>query len=449
MDYPEDMIKQFERAYSSVQVHVPVRYAETTFQPDVMNSHLYIRANTIPLLSGCLAGFNKDMLSTIAQGHGICAQAFILTFSAALDIQRLDDTNRMSGREVFRRCFEGLELAAHDQIRAIYDKPKISTPFYMMAITTAASPKLWPKTILSEYIKASEANLTTSAAPFSVEVHNFLGALKNEHQLPWDAAGPRYDWFLDRSGMLLPAVTNKSLGYFMLWEQLVYQSSQPGDTPIHRLMDYCVDNPPESLRPGILNGFRSLSMQAAENMSGGTQILNFLTTRLKGSWLEPILKSDILKLNLLGLTRVSYEWEDKEALSQSVFNEILATPTPSIGFAQFIAIFLPRAVHGQHRLDPDFNRERFLVHLLNGMQCFIGAGKSMSDGTRDIQEDVINNCRRAIQQLSTNHQFDYNQFLGLQSSGIRLLIEEGFDRRLLPKMVSADRGRLLEDEIGL
>jgi hypothetical protein len=450
MGYPDDVIDAFESSYSNEQAKVPVTLMAGA--PGVMpdsSPYLRIDANALPLISGCLAGFDTLDLARIAASHGIDVEGFITSFGCTKPIQRLHPTSPMTGSEVFRHCFQALEMAYPEQIREIYNTLPGTDAFYMLAITTATSPQLWPKSRLTEYAKTNDGNPTAPAVSLSVEVHNFLGALKSEHQLPWDAAGPRYDWFLDRSGMLLPAVTNKSLGYFTLWEEMVYRASQPGDTPIHRLMDYCVDNPPESLRPGILNGFRSLSMQVPENANGSAPLLDFVNKKLKGSWLEPILTSDILKLNLLGLTRLSYDWKNRESLLQSVCNEILDTPTHNLGFAQFVALYLTRAIHGKHLLDQDFNRERFLVHLLDGMQCFIGSARSMSDGTEHIHKAVIKDCRGAIQQLSIDHQFDYAQFEGMPSSGIRLLIDEGLDKRRLPRMSNADRGRLLEDELGL
>jgi hypothetical protein len=467
MDYPKDLIKQFEKTYSSVRIQIPVKHIQTPSRPEDMDFHFSIRANTSPLISGCLAGFSKGELSTIAQGHGVCPKDFIWTFETTAEIiLSMDGTSSLSGDEVFRRCFEGLELACPDQIRAMHDEPKASTPFYMMAITTAASPKLWPKTIISEYNAANNAVNEDSSVANHLKFHrsrrSIFSAINNENHLPRDESGPRYDWFLDRVGMLLPAVTNKSLGYFSFWEDLVILASKPGDTHVHRLMDYCVDNPPLSLRPGILNGLRSMSMRSTED-TDGMALLLFLKNKLTGTWLEPILQNDIFKMNLLAHvdpysrnSKIAHYPDvigslgvDQEHLAERVFAEILEMPPENISLAYFDAIGQSRAIKGDQVISQGFDREAFLSHLLKGAKCFLGYNRVKSKDLKEIRDIINYRCRQAFAMLSQDHQLDYGKFQDLHSEGIRFLVEQGFDRRRLPRMAPRDRGILLEDELGM
>jgi hypothetical protein len=237
LEYPDDPIKSFEIAYSIEDVKLPVRM----IAGHVLS--LSLHANTLPLISGCLSGFGAFDLARLAAGHGIWFDKFIESFAQSGDIQQIHESSPMTGSELFRRCFEALQMAIPEQIRDHYDKLSKYDTFYMMAVCTSSSPQHWPKTFISKYARENEGAGKASGVELNTGVHNFIEEIKHDLHIPMDASGPRYDWFLDRSGMLLPSVTRKSLGCFSLWEDLVFKASNASDT-IHKILDYCINTPP-------------------------------------------------------------------------------------------------------------------------------------------------------------------------------------------------------------
>jgi hypothetical protein len=448
MDYPDDIINAFKRAYDGKSVDLAIRFVDTGNDIPKPDHYVGIAANALPLISGCLSGFSTEQLVNIARGHGIWVKDFLETFSTNEQILRVHETSEMTGDEVFRRCFAALAVTSPEEIRDVYDKLMYNDHYYMLAITTPDAPRLWPKTIMTQYLKAHEGKDVPEGEVISGENHSFIRSLHSDQQLPWDDNGPRYDWLLDRSGMLLPAVFKKSIANFSLWEELVYYASEDQDSPLSHVMTYCIEEPPQSLRPGIFNGLRSMISLASGNISHGNRLFAFLEEKLAGTWLEPLLDSKILKLNLLGENSAQHAWRGDQALIQSLFSEIKELAPSEMGFAHFHVLSVQEKPLVTQHFDEGFGRESFICHLLTGLQCFISDAR-FSEETLSMVGIATHNCREAIKLLGVNHEFDYTQFRGLSSPGLRILIDAGLDIRRLPKMNPRDRGRLLEDELGM
>jgi hypothetical protein len=448
LDYPEDVINTFKQAYDWKSVDLPVRFVDAG--QDIPDNDQYIRisANSLALVSGCLAGFGTDDLVKIARGHGMWVKDLIETFASSEQIHRVHPTSEMTGDEVFRRCFAAFAVISPEDILDVYTKLRYEDHYYMLAITTPNVPKVWPKTLINEYVKAHEGKEVLEEDEISCENHSFIRGLLNDQQLPWDESGPRYDWLLDRSGMLLPHVFKKSIASFTLWEDLVHQASENPGSTLDRVMDYCIGNPPLSLRPGIYNGLRSMVWLASSNIDDGSKLFSFLEEKLSGTWLESVLTSKILKLHLLSSDSQSGELLRDNKLSQSIFQEIMAITPGEMGFAQFHAISGKEHGLPPQSFDEDFAREAFICHLLTGLQCFM-ADVRLSEDSMCMVNTATLHCKEVIGLLAAVHEFDYAQFKELNSAGLRVLVDAGLDMRRLPRMNARDRGRLLEDELGM
>lgn len=298
----ENVHVPFAKAYSNEHIYAPMGYEYDVDRLISENGEmLFIEANALALVSAAMNGFSRKDMAQIAQDHRVSASDFITSF---------DDLNAVMGRgyqngirttEVLRKCVNALEMVAHNQIRDFYDHQQEGENSLTMVMTAAKSARLWPKRILTEYARANNGLTLDPERELSTVLHNFTDKLVEASQLPHDEKGPRIDWFLDRSGMLLPAVTTKALGYFNLWEDLAFAVSQRNCKPVlEQIMEYCIDNPPLALRPGIEHGLRSMTVASSENISDGLSIHVYLRNKLKDSWLAPVLDSDVLKLNLLG-----------------------------------------------------------------------------------------------------------------------------------------------------
>ena len=464
MDYPDDVLKRFEKAYSSEHIYVPMGYSYDLDGAWEKNESIFIEANAVALVSAAMNGFNRKDMALIAQSHGVSASDLITTFDDVLVNFDRGYHPGIFSATVARECFSALEMVSHDSILDFYDTQEEDVNSLLMLMTAAKSAKLWPKTILTTYARANKGKSEEPERELSTIFHNFTDKIQDESQLPHDQNGPRLDWFLDRSGMLLPAVTTKSLGYFNLWEDLVFAVSQKKCPPVLRkIMEYCLDNPPLALRPGIEHGLRGMTVASSENITDGLGIHVYLQNNLKGTWLEPLVHSDVLKLNLLGsddkidvLARLdaNYKqngplWEDQDHLVERVFMEILSTPAERIGVAHFDAVGYLDRVIGPQDYSPELPREKVLSHLLQGLDHLLSKEILSTEEIDEVREFAVKNCKNAVRLLGADYEFDYQAFRTVPSAGVRVLSEAGLDLKKLPKMTNRDRGRVLENDLGM
>lgn len=465
MGYPEEVLKRFAKAYSSEHIYAPMGYSYDLEKSGDGNAPLlFIEANALALVSAAMNEFSLKEMAGIAQSHAISASDFITTFDDLHEVLDRGYKDGIRSTEVLRKCVNALELVAHSQIEEFYSYQQEDENSLIMVMTAAKLPKLWPKSFITDYAKANNGIGKAPERELSTILHNCTDKVLHASQLPHDKNGPRIDWFLDRSGMLLPAVTTKALGFFNLWEDLVCAASQKNCEPvIQKIMEYCLDNPPLALRPGIEHGLRAMTVASSENITDGLGMHVYIQKNLKGTWLEPVMHSDVLKLNLLGsdgkvdvLARLSegFEendplWEDQDRLVERVFMEILATPVERIGVAHFDAVGYLDRVIGPQDYSPDLPREKALTHLLQGLDHLLGKELLVTKEIDELREFAVKNCKNAVRLLGSNYEFDYQAFRGVPSAGVRVLSEAGLDLKRLPRMSNRDKGRVLENDLGM
>lgn len=465
LGYSADEIKRFEKAYSREHIFAPLGYTHDFERANSEGqAQLFIEANALALVSAALNGFSRGDMAEIARSHGVSASDFITTFDDLHEDLSIGYKGYIHTTEVLRKCVNALELVAHSQIEEFYSYQDEGENSLIMALTAAKSPKLWPKSFILDYANANDRLTPPPERELSTILHNFTDKLKFESQLPHDEKGPRIDWFLDRSGMLLPAVTTKALGYFNMWEDLVFAVSQRRCEPVlQKIMEYCLDNPPLALRPGIEHGLRGMTVASSEHITDGLSVHVYLHKNLKGTWLEQLVKSDVLQLNLLGsddtidviakLNPNSEEngslWNDQDRLGERVFREILGTPAERIGVAHFDAVGYLERVIGPQDYSCDLPREKVLSHLLQGLSHLLGKEGLCTEEIDEVREFAVKNCKNAVRLLGAGYEFDYQAFRGVPSAGARVLAEAGLDLKKLPRMTNRDRGRVLENDLGM
>lgn len=460
MDYSPALVHQFRLAYSSEIINVPV---DCTFKG--YQEQLCIEACAAPLITGFLSGFNKQELGHIALSHGVDAGMFIMAFSNENKSFIKPDGSTISSAEVFRVCFDAIEANSHSSIFRMYNQAKDEDTAYPIAMTAASSPQLWPKTLLSNHGKPDSQKAEKVERAISAEIHNIINDVVHDDQLPFDATGPRYDWFLDRSGMLLPGVIRKSLGDFTLWEHLAVSAASRNNPTLSKLMGYCLDNPAESLRPHIYNGLMSMTVGTEVDATQGIDVLSFLKTEASDSWLSEINKSCILKLNMMDCSdqddfkedlkqrpRLFVElWMNQETLFERLLGEIIDTPINSIGAHHFKAINRFSAIEGvlEQQVYPTLNREAAISHLMRAMENLLEGASIEPTHKEDVRYVAQTACKATTRKLSNGHDLDYSAISGICSASVKVLVEAGLDIRRLPKMNTRDKGRLLEDDLGL
>jgi hypothetical protein len=421
---------------------------------------MQIQARALPLVAACMSGITGDALAEIVLHHSVSSLSLSASFSTTDKALRDVHGKMVETFPVFLACIKAIIKNDSGKVRTSYHKG-FNDSLMVLAFVHMDSAEFWPKTIMLEYQDALEGSTEVSQKAFRAPMHNFMEWVRDEHHLPRDDSGIRYDWFLERSGMLLPVVTRKSLGRFTLWEDFLdIAATVPGNSAIQGLMDYCIHHAPESMRPAIYNGFRSMKIESGETLDNGDHMITFMQERFAGTWLEPLTVDPLLKLNLIGKERVLAihiaEHPELFAELQSLpgkhlnnfFQSLAQMPSTDFGYEVFSA--LPYFICHPQNLDPVFDHEAFVAHALNGLDSFLGAeGRVEFDGRDEIHDYSIDTCLRLAKAFIDPKTVDYTKFRSLSSRSILVLKEAGLDIKQLPVMNNRDRGRALEMEIGI
>lgn len=422
---------------------------------------LEIDGDAVPLIAGALAGFNTETLARIADTYNPNVSQFFKDFwLRSGDFDLGDGPADMT--KVFMQCFSALEMVSEDAILQFYNHCSDKYLSYIVAMTHAESPALWPSSLISQYHAASMGPYSPPPREFSTQLHSISCSLKSIFNIPHDEFGPRFDLFLERSGMMLPAVTGKLIGEFTLWEDLLHlATTAEKDSVVDRLFNYCIDNPPEHLRRGIGEGFRSICADSSTEFSHAGHIFVHLAEKLPGTWLEPVLSSPSLMLNCIGSADPERIFErtpgakeafaplfkDIETLAQRVYDEFMSRPTPA--FQDIDAIRHLERVTEESKFRPNFSREQYITHLLKCIHRFPGSTDRSMKEVQDVKDQVYDLFKRALNLVHNGKPYDYSGFSGLKSHEVRILVEEGFEMRKLPRMNHRDRGRIVENDLGM
>ncbi|MBI6882632.1 hypothetical protein [Pseudomonas putida] len=467
MGYDDDVIIAHERLYESEHVRVPPGYSHDPASAEWSKKDLVlIESRAIPLVSGALSGFSQEELVKIYEDHDLNIDDFLQSFRRVKNGFLRPDGSTIDGREIFRKCLVAIASKTPAAIYNEYVQCSDNDSFTMMALTLSPSPHFWPSTILNDYAKFAKGeddnwphrNLVPSLFSFTDE-------LTSTACVPHDENGPRFDWFLERSGMISPIVTQKSLGYFCAWEDLVYlQGEDSCPAGAKALFEYCIDNPTPHVRDGILQGLRSLCVDSAENVIDSMRLLRVLSEILPGTWLEPVLDSSMLILSSLGHENpqrtaeainnkpapLATLWEKPAEVHQRVYDEFLSIPAPSLPHLNALSYLMK--VHCEQIFRDDFRREDVIVHMVKAIQSLPGGGRE-ANTLMLCAEDARAECRKTLKDVARSlrggKEFDYQALKGLDSASVKVLVEEGFDIHKLPRMSHKDRGRLVEQDLGM
>jgi hypothetical protein len=363
---------------------------------------------------------------------------------------------------VFAECFKALEVLGVDQILDAYNTCSNDSHLLGFGLTLMQSPELWPSTLLLKHQNDQEDRTRTQYGEIQHGVHDFMYFVRESGCLPADDSGIRYDWFIERSGMLLPGVNRKSLGHFTLWEDLVWLScDQPHNTIFGGLLDYCIHKAPDSMKPAIRIGLQSMMLDSSQYITESIDMMKFMRERFAGTWLESVTSDPIFQINMVGRAQPKIE-NFINVQHPTVFPQIVgelshATSKVLNGFCDLspdefsLAHFnaLPYLIAHSSGLDCMVKREACVLSLLKGYDALIGNEHFDFTDKDEVEEIARDGCLAALKKLTVSSDFDYSTLKGVQSEGLMLLVEAGVDVRKLPKMNNRDRGRALEVGMGL
>lgn len=425
---------------------------------------IYIPANCIPLIAAILEDAPPKFLARLAKDQGAHENlGHLMEAFEKYNKQSLRPSGvPLSSGELMVRCLHAIESADQSSLsRAYYGSPwgEISIT---MALLNARSNKQWPIEILRQYQRTMD-NGRDPKYELDVGKHNFLD-LMDPHHFPRDDSGVRYDWLLERTGMLLPGVIKKSLGRFSAWEEFSWIGHPPTDSSTHDgFVDYCVDKAPDEQKPLIKQGLLSMVLETS-HIADGSRLIDWMKVRFSDTYLEDVPRSLVLQMNLIRSDTNANKAIDtcpnsfpglalyKETILARLCEEIFRTNAENMGLAHFTALsFIERSDFDAppQVVSESFNREALLVHVLKGLDEFIPPLTLVSDHQAGNLAKATAGVASLVRQLSRIRDFEYDGFKQLNSRGVSILAMAGLNPKHLPRMNNRDKGRLLEQDLGM
>lgn len=427
--------------------------------------NIFAAKKLIPLFCAHLAGLSQEFMVEVVKHHDVSAYKVMRAFNRDDNLFIMHDGSRVNSISVLKACLCAVEKAKPDSITHAYESVEDDYTLLIDLMTSARSRQNWPSSKLMVFQQAMAGERPAPRNQVSSKLHSFFESVKGSEYLPHDDKGPRYDWFLGRSGMLQPGVTRKTLGYFTLWEDLIHMaSSDASNTAIQDLMQFCIHEAPEAMRAPIFNGLQSMMLDSSEDIADSGDMMRYMQASFKGTWLEPLNNSAVMQINMIGSLQPAAHHvaqnpegftallDSRETIMARVYGEIQRVPAHLISLGHYSALryatrddaSLPEQV-----LDPKMNRESFIAHLVRGLSTFIGNGGVEFEERDEIESMAVEGFKTAVKYLCSDKEIDYSVFKGMSSQSTALLISAGLDMKRLPAMNNRDKGRTLEAGLGL
>lgn len=425
----------------------------------------------LPLLVAIQSGIVGQQLVAIAEHHQVDVESLFSTLDEFIALHYDfvgHDGKYIDQSDLYVQCVKTISAAFPDELLKLINDSDEFKNIHKASIHSE-NPIHWPVTRLVKIMEHIEQGTVYENGVFDEGVFNFNDSLNQDYYLIKDSTGIRHDLFLERSGMLLGDVARKKIGNISLWENMLDISKDEGHAGMAGLFRYCIDNPPEHLRPAIYRGLSGMALASSIYLHDGHGLYKTLDTMVAGSWLEPLTQNLPMIISLMGTDNQFTPRNLAISLQKRLFVEnhgtpvkvqhktllehclqaILEVPVHEMGVAQFQIYLLDCAELPTPEFSEGFKPEPIIVHMLKGLEDFSVPEVGSTIRGEVIDEFAVKGCTYVIQTLAKHFQLDYQAFTGLGSKSIRVLAEAGLDKRRLPRMNARDRGHLVSQELGL
>jgi hypothetical protein len=428
----------------------------------------------LPLIIAIQSGFTGQFLVDIAKHHEVNVPHLLDTLDSMVitDYPFYD----RSGKAIplSKLCIESIKaisLAFPEELGEALVSMKFPSVHLNLASLHSEDPSHWPSTRLSAYAKEM-ASGSNDVRPFiggGYAMNDIKRDFEFDEYLPRDELGPRYDRYLERSGMLVPEAYTKKIHPLSLWEDMVQHAKIDNGNGLSGLFDYCVHVSPIRFRSTIAKALQCMTVSSEDFFKLSYWQYRFLEKKVKDTWLEKHVNTPRLLVNLISndnfeevlkkMYEQGYEYADHaidfadRLKTPKVVNqwlsEIMATEPQNLSLSHFRIFHLDRYKLPEQTLSSRWRPEHVICHMLKGLELFVTKDAGKSQPKKEIDDDVLRGCAYIAKTLASRHELDYSAFAGCSSLSVRALAEAGLDKRRLPKMNNRDKGMLVLQEMGL
>jgi hypothetical protein len=427
----------------------------------------------LPLIVAFQSGITGQGLVDIARHHEVNTQSllYMLDSMVITDYVFYDRGGEsVSLSKLCIECIKAVSIAFPEALSTALREMLYPAAHLNLASIHSENPDHWPATRLADHMKAIEAEkgavrLSSSYYAMNDMIRDFVF----DGYMLTDSTGPRYDLYLERSGMLLPEVITKKVHPLSLWEDMVKNAKGDSGKGLSGLFNYCINSAHPNVRPAIAKALQCMTSTTANFFKANYWQYMFLTKKLHGTWLETHVQTPRLLINLVSddnfeivlekLREQGIEYVDHaddfadlvkapDTLNQWL-EDIMATEPQELSLSHFNIFRLENYEMPEQTFSNRWRPEEVIRHMLEGMELFVAKNVEEIPGKRKIDGQAFDGCVYVTKTLASRHELDYKAFSGASSLSIRVLAEAGLDKRRLPRMNYKDKGILVSAELGL
>ena len=428
----------------------------------------------LPLIVAVQSGVASHQLVEIARHHEVNVESLLDTIDSIVitDYPFYDrNGNNIPNSQLCIEIIKAVSIAFPNELSHVLLELQYPAVHLNMASLHSEDPTHWPATRIAAHMKALEAG-DDEFPPLKGKyyaLNDFKRDSSFDAYLPRDESGPRYDLYLERSGMLLPEVITKKIHPMTLWEDMVSHARVGNGLGLSGLLNYCIDGAPFRFKPSIEKALQSMCGSGKDFFKSSFWQYNFLEKRIKGTWLEAHVFTPMLLINLVSdddfenvLEKLreqgvdyTYQADDFVDLvkTPNTLNQwladIMASEPQALGLSHFQIYHLERYQLPMQILSDHWQPEVIILHVLKGLELFVTNDSDQNLPKRQLDAQAFQGCVYVAKTLASRHELDYKAFSGVSSMSIRVLAEAGLDKRRLPRMNNRDKGILVLQEMGL
>ena len=425
----------------------------------------------IPFLAAITLSFSTEALAKVARHHNIQLThltnlRYELDHSLACDYRQEDDHRPMNdawtvtAAVVEALCFD--PESADQFVKDCLPYTWRASPELRVACLLVDEPRLWPSTHVQNCLSEHRAGKET---PY-VQDQMITTIILNECSKAFIEFTPaQLQKILERSGNLELGATLEfgfKRRFFANILHAMGQSTNSNAKVLGRVLNAVED-------PDLLDRLKkrlreALSEYTSDDIGLGATSVENLQSRLDNLKYADVLDDIVLKINLLPLEHMISErtaFEDGSAfdvfydqpttLLSRLADRLLATEPENFRSAHFKALEQLTTFKRARQNTVGVDMTRLVLNTMKGLLAY----HQMSHFDEGV---FTNECKKqADEWVSTflksvsnvGVQYDYAQFSELTSSDKQLMASAGFDIKKLPGMTTRDRGRVLDDHLGL
>jgi hypothetical protein len=408
----------------------------------------------IPLLASISLGADKQNLSNLIQHH-TCTLVDYDSIGHGIDLSFPDpeaEKYKALTRSRIENQFFGAMLLLPEKKQDVESYINSEGVDVSIPLMTFDHLPFWPSSRIDEFFSRLSSGQETGLQPIQADPDAFLNGELNLAALPDDEIRT----LIHRGGFLNKWAIIEN-GYK---DQLFYRAldgsslrNGPDNDAVIRAINSVTDETERRLIASkLISSLSNITSNVSLEVDGATLAAAYFP-QLDQTKFKDVIDSKVLLINLLEypvaehFKNSPYHEVDEASLFKGLSDELMSIAPEDLRTHHFrsLSIFAKHWPNAHKATDVDING--LVVHMVKGLQCFLEAPRPVDRSKHD--ELASNRVGRFIKLAARLTPPDYERLNQMSSECKRIMCLNGYKIAEFSGMSNQDKGRVLDDALGL